>query len=258
MARMRGVVAGMMLVGLAAAGCGYDNKGVYNPNPPVNAQVVSASGDLTAALAQFRGLLGDSANKTVGEQLGGRREVNWDGVGGAILNVNTFPGDQFNRVVARGQIFTTPGTGFRVSDNAFFDLEASDSTQFSAFSPTKLFTSLGSPITDVTFRVAGTDTTARVTGFGVVFADVDLASSTSLEFFDNTGASLKKVTVPVRSDAAGHSFAGVVFDQVVVARVRITAGQAPIGAGVKDISAGGTSDLVAMDDFIAGEPHRIQ
>jgi hypothetical protein len=49
-----------------------------------------------------------------------------------------------------------------------------------------------------------------------------------------------------------------VFDQAIVANVRITAGQAAIAAGVKDISAGGTSDLVATDDFISGEPHPVQ
>jgi hypothetical protein len=258
--RSRKVMTGAVLVlaGLASA-CGYDNNGYSSgPNNPVNAQIVSATGDLTAALTQFRGLLGDSANKTAGQQAGGRREINWDGVGGAILNVNTFPSDQFNRVVPRGQVFTTPGTGFRVSDQAFFDLDPSDSTQFVAFSPTKLFIAVGSTITDVTFRVAGSDSLASVTGFGVVFADVDQANSTTLEYFAADGTSLKKISAPVRSDAAGHSFAGAVFESALVARVRITAGSAPVAPGVKDLSAGGTADLVAMDDFIAGEPHPIQ
>lgn len=252
---MRAMVA---LAGLLAA-CSYDNKGGYGsgPNPPVNAQEVTASGDLTAALTQFRGLLGDPVNTTAGEQTGGRREINWDGVGAALLNVNTFPGDQFNRVVPRGQIFTTPGTGLRVSDNAFFDLEPTDSTQFAAFSPPKLFAAAGSPIIDVTFRVAGSDNLASVTGFGVVFADVDRAGSTTLEFFAADGTSLRKISAPVRTDAAGHSFAGAVFEQPLVARVRITAGEAAIATGVKDVSAGGTADLVATDDFIAGEPHPI-
>ena len=114
------------------------------------------------------------------------------------------------------------------------------------------------PIIDVGFRVAGTDTVAAVNGFGVIFSDVDLAGSARLDYFDKTGQLLKSVTVPVRSDANGHSFAGAVFDQAIVANVRITAGQAAIAAGVKDISAGGTSDLVATDDFIAGEPHPVQ
>jgi hypothetical protein len=253
---MRVAVAAMVWAGLAT-GCSDDN-GASGPGSDLNSQVVTAAGDLTAPLARFRGLLGDSANKTPGELPTGRREINWDGVTGALLNVDNFPGDQFNRVVPRGQILTTPGTGFRVSDNALFDLDPSDSTQFSSFSPTKTFVPIGSPIVDVTFRVAGTDTAATVTGFGVVFSDVDRAGSASLEYFGTNGASLAKVLVPVRSDAAGHSFAGVVFDAAVVARVRIVAGQAPVAVGAKDLSAGGTSDLVVTDDFIAGEPHRIQ
>lgn len=259
MARQRrySVVAGMALAGLVAVGCGYDSKGGYDPNPPVPAQVVTASGDLTGALTQFRGLLGGAANTVAGEQAEGRREINWDGVGAALLNVNTFPGDQFNRVVPRGQIFTTPGTGFRVSDNALFDLEPSDSTQFRAFSPVKTFVSIGSPVMTVTFKVAGSDTPAVTKGFGVVFSDVDVQGSASLEFFSAAGVSLRKVIAPIRSDATGHSFAGAVFDEALVASVVITAGQAAVAAGVKDISAGGTSDLVATDDFIAGEPHAL-
>jgi hypothetical protein len=249
--------AGIALIGLGA--CGYDNNGYGGgPGNSVHAQVISGSGDLTGTLAQFRTLLGDSANKGVGQQPGGRREINWDGVSGAILNVDSFPGDQFNRVVPRGQVFTTPGTGLRVSDRALFDLDPSDSTQFSAFSPSKIFVPVGSTVVDATFRVAGTDSAAMVQGFGVVFADVDVAGSASLEFFGTSGASLKKVTVPVRSDSAGHSFAGVVFDEPLVARVRIVAGQAPVAAGALDISLpGGTKDLVAVDDFIAAEPHPI-
>ncbi|MFN8652448.1 MAG: hypothetical protein U0133_11130 [Gemmatimonadales bacterium] len=256
---MRRGMMGLVLAVAGAVGCGYDNNGGYGsgPNTPPPAQVVTASGDLTAALAQFRGLLGDSANRTVGEQAGGRREINWDGVSGAILNSDSFPADQFNRVVPRGQVFSTPGSGLRVSDNAFFDLDPSDSTQFSAFSPKKMFIAVGSPVIDVTFRVAGSDTLASVTGFGVVFADVDRAGSTTLEFFGTGGESLRKITVPVRSDTAGHSFAGAVFESPLVARVRITAGEAAVAPGAKDLSAGGTRDLVATDDFIAGEPHRI-
>jgi hypothetical protein len=50
----------------------------------------------------------------------------------------------------------------------------------------------------------------------------------------------------------------VVYNAVVVARVRIVAGTAPVAAGVKDASEGGTPDLVITDDFISGEPHPIQ
>lgn len=252
---MLGLVAAMSLAGLAA-GCGYSNKG-YTAGPAYQGQSVTASGDLTPALTQFRGLLGNPANTIAGEQPTGRREINWDGVGAALLNVNTFPGDQFNRVVPRGQIFTTPGTGFRVSDQVFFDLEPTDSLQFRAFSPIKTFVAVGSTIIDVTFRVAGSDTPAEVTGFGVVFNDVDRLGSASLEFFAADGTSIGAVNAPVRSDAQGNSFAGVVYTSAVVARVRIVAGTTPVAAGVKDVSAGGAADLVITDDFIAGEPHPL-
>lgn len=249
------VVAAMGLTGLAA-GCGYSSNG-YTSGPNYQGQTVTASGDLTTALARFRGLLGEPANTTAGEQTTGRREINWDGVGAGLLNVNTFPGDQFNRVVPRGQVFATPGTGFRVSDNVFFDLEPTDSNQFRAFSPNKTFAPVGSTIIDVTFRVAGTDTPAEVSGFGVVFNDVDRLGSASLEYFAADGTSLGKVNAPVRSDAAGNSFAGVAYTAAVVARVRIVAGTAPVAAGVKDATEGGTADLVITDDFISGEPHPI-
>ena len=101
---MRGVAAGTVLVVLAAAACGYDNNSGYGNGPgnPINAQVVTGSGDLAAVLTQFRTLLGgDSANRVAGQQASGRREINWDGVNGAILNADNFPGDQFNRVVPR-------------------------------------------------------------------------------------------------------------------------------------------------------------
>ncbi|HSB55809.1 MAG TPA: hypothetical protein VLD58_15715 [Gemmatimonadales bacterium] len=255
--QMSRLVAAMALAAMAA-GCG-NSTGTDGTGSGgrIRAQVVTATGDLTTSLTQFRGLLGDPANTTPGEQPTGRREINWDGVGAALLNVNNFPGDQFNRVVPRGQIFTTPGTGFRVSDNALFDLEPSDSTQFSAFSPIKTFVPIGSPIVDVKFRVAGSDTPAVVTGFGVVFSDVDRNTSASIEYFRPDGRTLGKIFAPVRSDARGHSFAGVVFDTAVVARVRIVAGDASVAAGRKDVSAGGTDDLVDTDDFIAGEPHPI-
>ena len=42
------------------------------------------------------------------------------------------------------------------------------------------------------------------------------------------------------------------------ARVRIESGQAVITGRNQDISTDGNTDLVAMDDFISGEPHPIR
>src|SRR5512134_2241211 len=102
--------AGMIALTLAASACDYDGTGSgtgYGDGSigtvRFDAKVFTASGDLTAVLADFRATLGDPANRDSGEVATGRREVNWDGVSGANLNVNTFPADFFNRVVRRGQ-----------------------------------------------------------------------------------------------------------------------------------------------------------
>jgi hypothetical protein len=261
------LAAGMTVLTLVAAGCGYDRTAGPGYGDSTAAAVAavraeptvfSATGNIAPALAAFRASLGDSVNRTAGEQATGRREINWDAVAAVLTNVDTFPGDFFNRVVARGQIFTTEGTGFRVSDNALADLNPSYAGQFAAFSPAKIFIAVGSRALAVRFVVAGSLTPARVTGFGVVFSDVDAATGTSLAFYDARGRLLKRVSAPVRSDAAGFSFVGVTFSTPIVARVRIESGQAAITGGNQDISTDGTTDLVAMDDFISGEPHAIR
>ena len=266
------LAAGVVVLTLAAAACGYDRAS--NATDPgygdsmatsttlaagtAESRVIRASGDLTQALAEFRALLGDSVNRTAGEQATGRREINWDAVTGAVLNVDSFPGDFFNRVVPRGQIFTTEGTGFRVSDNALADLNPAYANQFAAFSLPKIFIAVGSRALTAHFVVAGSLTPARVNGFGVVFSDVDVEGSATLAFFDARGQLLRRVRAPVRSDAAGFSFVGVTFSSPIVARVRIVSGQAAITGLNPDISLDGNTDLVAMDDFISGEPHAIR
>src|SRR5688500_1312212 len=116
---------------------------------------------------------------------------------------------------------------------------------------------VGSNVIDVHFRVAGETTPAAVTGFGVVFSDVDRAGSATIEFFDRDGRSLGVLTAPVRSDAAGLSFAGARFAQPIVARARVTSRTGALGAGAKDVTAGGQRDLVVTDNFIYGEPNAL-
>ncbi len=48
---------------------------------------------------------------------GGRREINWDGVPAAFTNNDLFPGNFFNVNSPRGVLFTTDGSGFRISNN---------------------------------------------------------------------------------------------------------------------------------------------
>ena len=223
-----------------------------------NATIVSATGNITAAVDQYRTLLGTLNPNVAGEQPGGRREINWDGVPAMFTNNDLFPGNFFNATSPRGVLFTTPGSAFRVSSNGYVDVNANYAGEFNTFSPIRLFATRGSTITEVRFVVAGSNTPATVTGFGSVFADVGQAHSTTIEYFDSLGTKLLTVVAPRASDATGLSFVGAVFDARVVAKVRITSGDTPINPGVNDNvkGAGPKRDIVVMDDFIYGEPIR--
>jgi hypothetical protein len=242
---------------LATTACNDDT--VSNPVPPVPT-VVSATGDITAKVTEFRTLLGDPSNGgTAGEQPAGRREIGWDGAAAnPFNNRDDFPAAFFNTTVKSGAVFTTPGTGFRNDSLEFSGVNATYAAEFSTFSPTKIFSPVGSNVMDVDFQIAGQPTPALVTGFGAVFSDVDAGAATTIEFFDVNGESLGSIAAPVRSDAAGLSFVGARFSEAVVARVRITLGTGVLGAATNDVSAGGPVDLVVADNFIYGEPKSIQ
>ena len=249
----------LLSVVLVAAACDdddYDDDfNPTEPTPPI-AALITSSGAITAKVDEYRALLGEPRNggTVLGPAPSGRREVNWEGVNGVNLNSNTFPADFFARTTKLGLQMSTPGTGLRVSDNDFSDIATGFGDVFNAFSPAKTFIAVGSPVTDVTFEVAGATTPALVAGFGVVFADVDLPNVTKLEAFDKAGKKLGTFIAPARSDASGHSFVGFKFASAIVARVRITSGTGALGASALDISNGGTADLVVMDDFLYTEP----
>ena len=246
--------------GLAALGaCSGDYGSNPGPIPPPVPVTISATGNIAAKVEEFRALLGDPANAVAGEQTAGRREISWDGAGANPFdNRNDFPSTFFNTNVKAGAVFTTPGTGFRNDSLKFSEVNAEYANEFSTFSPTKIFSPVGSNVMDVLFQVAGQPTPARVTGFGAVFSDVDIAGATTIEFFDVNGTSLGKIAAPVRSDAAGLSFVGAKFADAIVAHVRITLGTGSLGANAVDVSAGGAADLVVADNFIYGEPKHIQ
>jgi hypothetical protein len=225
------------------------------------ARIVSATGDITGAVNEYRGLLGSLNPNVAGEQPSaehpsGRREINWDGVPAALTNNDLFPGNFFNVNSPRGVLFTTPGSAFRISNNGYVDVNPNYAGEFNVFSPPKLFVARGSTITDVQFVVAGSNTPARVTGFGSVFGDVGRENSTTIEYFDAEGHRLLIVRAPRRSDDNGLSFVGAVFESPIVARVRITSGDTPIDATANDHvkGEGPKHDIVVMDDFIYGEP----
>ena len=241
-----------------AAGCDDSNGSDVEVGPI--GTVVTGAGEITPTVIQYRALLGEPRNGgAAGPQAAGRREIGWDGVPANFDNGdNLFPGDFFNTVSKLGAIFTTPGSGFRNDSTLFTGVNPAYGDQFNTFSANKIFSAVGSNIIDVTFRVAGTTTPALVSGFGAVFSDVDTPGASHLDYYAADGRLLGHYDTPVRSDAVGLSFLGVKYDSIAVARVRITLGQGAMGANVADVSAGGTVDLVAVDDFLYGEPQPAQ
>jgi hypothetical protein len=239
---------------VALAACDSDDTaGPVQKGPGLDPlQVIEADGDLTAALTEFRAVLGEPANGGgAGPQDIGRREIRWDGVPPEQTNSDAFPADFFRN---NGLITTTDGIGTRVSDNDFADIDPGYAAEFESFSKVKTFMSSGSARMTLTFRLPGTDTPAVTSGVGIVFSDVDQEGSAKMTLYTSDGVNLGTYDAPVRSDSAGHSFIGVAYDQPVVARVEVTSGESPLGAGIDDLSAGGTYDLVVTDDFLFGEP----
>lgn len=246
------LVAAFVAAALAGA-CGS-----YDSEPLLPHQVVAGSGDVTGVVGEFRALLGEPLNGvTPGSQAAGRREINWDGVPASVTDTDAFPGDFFNTRSPRGAVFTTTGQAFRVSSTNLADVDPSYGSQFGFFSPQKTFAVTGSTAMTVEFQVPGSAIPAVVRGFGVVFADVDRQGSATLEFFGPAG-SLGRFEAPARTDASSLSFLGVAFQDAVVTSVRIVSGRAPVGVGIKDVSDGGSADLVVMDDFIYSEPRAVQ
>jgi len=230
--------------------------GIHGAPISFSASGVNPAGIQTTVDA-FRTALGTLNANVAGSFGSGRREINWDGVPDALSAPNLLPANFFNVNSPRGVVFSTPGTGFEVSANAavgpieFDNINPTYSAAFQTFSTQRLFTALGSNITDVNFFVPGTTTASFTSGFGAVFTDVDLANSTSIQFFDLNNNSLGTFFAQTANN--GLSFLGVQFNAGErIGRVRITSGSGALGPNESP-----TFDVVAMDDFIYGEPGNV-
>ncbi len=219
---------------------------------------------LTSVRDQFRTDLGGGTTAGANGSFGGiRREINWDGVPAAFSAPNNLPANFFNANSPRGAVFSTGGTGFQVSGSTadagagqpaaanFGNLNATYTTEFQTFSPQRLFTSLGSNVYDVNFFVPGTSTPALVSGFGSIFADVDLAGTTSIQFFDASNVSLGAFAASPLSSGLSFLGAFTTNGQPQISRVRVTLGNTTIGPNDAN---GDSADIVVADDFIYGEP----
>jgi|CXWL01.1.fsa_nt_gi hypothetical protein len=206
----------------------------------------------------FRAALGALNPNTAVNNADGRREINWDAVPLAVSDPAAFPGTFFNGSNpgrARGVVFSTePGGSFLVSTNAGDPnpIRFGFPVDFVPFSEQKLFTSVNSLITEVSFFTPADQVTPAVTdGFGAVFNDVEFADTSKMEFFDRHGNLLESHFVIASGTSGTLSFLGVAFDSPVLAKVRITAGAAKLLSNGNYVSG---TDGVVMDDFIYGEP----
>jgi hypothetical protein len=214
--------------------------------------VRQASGQNIAAIQatvdQFRADLGPS-NDSDPPAAAGRREIDWDGIPDSQADPNLLPDGSYG---ARGVKLTTPGTGFQVSADATNPdgepPEFGHQNLFATFSPQRLFSPLGSTITDVFFVEPGGTDPALSRGFGAVFTNVDTASRSRIDLFDANGVLIVSRTVPPATGNATLSFIGISLDEGRIARVRIKSGDNPPDSTTT------TNDTTVLDDFVYGEP----
>jgi len=245
---------------------------------PVVIQSAGSTADsIQSSVDAFRAALGNPNNgNNPGPLQNGRREINWDGGNPNVLDT-TAPVTPFNVFLnMRGSQFTTPGLGLSQAPPsggpqgglAVLFGNPTYGTIFSTFSPSRLFTAVGSNVTEALFFVPGTNGTvpANVRGFGAVFTDVDQPdgsgpggkhgnrhASTLIEYFDADGELLFSSFVPASPGDGSLSFFGIVFDDARIARVRIETGN--VAPGPNDDRH---HDIFMMDDFICGEPQLLK
>jgi hypothetical protein len=226
---------------------------------------------IQALVDQFRADLGGVNNGVGGSFTSGRREINWDAVPDAFAEPNNLPADFFNVNSPRGAIFNSiedaTGAGlnrFAVSSNTasgvpvrFGNINPTYSTIFQTFSPERLFIARNTHLLEITFSIPGTNIPATVRGFGVIFCDVDSTgggNGSLIRTYDSNGRQLSVASAPALDN--GLSFVGISFNAGErVARVVIESGTAALSAANTDGTGG--VDVVAMDDFIYGEPRAL-
>ena len=243
-----------------------------NPNdftlPAVFQAAGTSASSIQSTVDAFRAALGNPNNGNTASPLAsGRREINWDG-GNPNVVATTDPITPFDVFLnTRGAQFTTPGFGLSQATPlglAALFKNPNYETDFTTFSPSRLFTPVGSNVTEALFFVPGSNgaAPATVTGFGAVFTDVDQPdgsgpskkkgnrqASTLIEYFGANGKVLFSSFVPASPGDGSLSFFGIVFDEPLIARVRITTGDTAPGPDDEE-----KQDIVMMDDFIYGEP----
>ena len=218
-------------------------------NQPTPLVFQAAGPDATSiqgAVDAFRASLGDNNLNNPGPIQKGRREINWDGGNPNLLDT-TAPVNPFLVFLNnRGSQYKTPGLGLSQAPAsgglqgglAVLFGNPNYAKIFRTFSRSRLFTPVGSNITEASFSIPGTNGNAPATvrGFGAVFTDVDQpdgvsgkGGSTLIEYFDRNGTLLFSSFVPASPGDGNLSFFAIKFDDARIASVRIQAGDVAPG-----------------------------
>jgi len=233
--------------------------------PVIRAAAGANAAAIQTAVDQFRTDLGGTNNGVGGSFTSGRREINWDGVPDANAEPNALPYNFFNVNSPRGVIFQSIANiggnhQFRVSASAasgtavrFGNIDASYSAIFQTFSAERLFHARFANEIEITFFIPGTSIPATVNGFGAVFCDVD-TGNTFIEFYAPDGNKISGSSLNVANN--GLSFLGTSFNAGErVAKVIIRLGTSNLQSG--NVDGTNNVDVVALDDFIYGEPRAM-
>jgi hypothetical protein len=246
--------------------------------PVVRQATGSNAAAIQSTVDQFRADLG-TLNPNNGQSFAsGRREINWDGVPDEFSAPHFMPNDFFNVNSPRGVVFSSNSgnsvllasgqQAFQVSADSsnptntavkFSNIDPTYAANFQTFSPQRLFTIFDSNVVEINFFIPGTTIPATVNGFGAIFTDVDSAN-TRILLFDANGKRLPGpgfVPIP-ETESNNLSFQGISYTNGErIARVVIIAGNAELKFQNVDTN-NGVTDVVAMDDFIYGEPHAAE
>lgn len=265
----------------AAIGLGLAISIITAPSAAQPPTVFSASGTspgaISGAIGTFTSGLGQNNGDRLGTQFTGWRTIAWDEVPDNLSAPVSLPADYFNTApLRRGAELAfaagQAGSGFQVSARpgseagtpvSFGNINPLYVNEFAPYSNPRLFSPIGTNVTEVHFYLPGTKTRGLSRGFGAVFSDVDIVGSTTISYFGEGGTPLGTWSAEPVFGQRGYSFLGALFNTSIVSFVRIQAGTGALGSDPGFITTGPslpptrgtpTVDVVVMDDFYFAEP----
>ena len=182
------IIAAFGVLSMVLTVSGTAQAQVDQPTPLVFQAAGPDATSIQGAVDAFRAALGDNNLNKPGPIQKGRREINWDG-GNPNLMDTTPPVNPFLVFLnTRGSQYKTPGLGLSQAPPsgglqgglAVLFANPTYGKIFKTFSRSRLFTPVGSNITEASFSIPGTNGNAPATvrGFGAVFTDVDQPDGT--------------------------------------------------------------------------------